>query len=60
MNRLNDNLEILKIIEQFLINNPDLRFMQALNVLDLLSTHGESRFYEESSKTVKRLKKCNL
>lgn len=56
MNRLTYNLEILKIIEQFLLNNPDLRFMQALNVLDLLSTHGESRFYEESSKTLERLK----
>jgi hypothetical protein len=59
-NRLKTNLEIIKILEQYIISNPELRFNQALCALGLDSSRNYVSqtpfFYEESEDTLKLLK----
>lgn len=49
------NFLILKIIEEEIEKNPDLRFIQLLWKLKIITR--EDCFYEESSETYKKLKK---
>lgn len=42
MNRLKDNLEVLKILKQYLISNPDIRFSQALANLNIVVRQGSA------------------
>ena len=53
-NRLEYNLEILDLLRDFLKNNPEIRFIQALWILNIISK--EDRFYEESKETLKNLR----
>ena len=54
-NRQFYNFLILKVIEEEIKKNPDLRFIQLLWKLKVI-TH-EDCFYEESSKTYEKIKK---
>lgn len=68
MSRLKYNLEILKILEEYIVNNPDIRFGQALynlNITRTLQSVGMnqddptqwcSEFYTESKDTLERLR----
>jgi hypothetical protein len=69
MDRLKDNLKLLKIIEIYIKNNPDVRFIQALwalGIIDKEIINGPDhkiyvpvdRFYEEPDVTLKRIKEC--
>lgn len=53
-NRLEYNLKILDLLRDFLKNNPEIRFIQALWILNIISK--EDRFYEESKETLKNLR----
>lgn len=64
MNRYKNNLIILNILKEYLENNPDLRFIQALwnlKIIDSKITEGTGhivpidRFYEEPFETLKRI-----
>jgi hypothetical protein len=65
MTRLEANIEILKILSEYLEKNPDMRFGQALNNLGIVeqklnidgSTVWENYFYIESEDTLNRMKK---
>ncbi len=50
---MKENLEILNIIVDFIKENPNLRFIQALWALGIVDR--EDRFYEESKQTLKRI-----
>lgn len=65
MNRYKNNLIILNILREYLENNPDIRFIQALWNLGIIDRDsiwniGEinnpiDRFYEEPDETLKRI-----
>ena len=52
MSRLESNLELLKILEEYIQNHPDIRFHQAL--WNLRITTEDSQYYEEPSDSLKR------
>lgn len=60
MNRLKANEKILKILEQYINEHPDMRFIQILWALDIINMENEwlieDRFHEESEKTLEKLK----
>ena len=55
------NLEIVKKLEKFLEKNPQMRFIQALWALGIITRDGnlniEDKFYEEPDETLKRVMK---
>ena len=51
--RLNDNIEILSLLSEYLIKHPHLRFSQLMWLLD----EGKEYFYEEPESTLNRYKK---
>ena len=51
--RLNDNIEILSLLSEYLIKRPHLRFSQLMWLLD----EGKEYFYEEPESTLNRYKK---
>lgn len=66
MNRKEENKKLLKILEDYLESNPDIRFIQALWALGIIdrevtdSSGFETsfiidRFYEEPNKTLERV-----
>lgn len=59
MNRLKANEKILKILEQYINEHPDMRFIQILWALDIINMENEwlieDRFHEESEKTLEKL-----
>ena len=61
MSRQQNNLEILKILNQVILQNPDMRFVQLLWALNIINIDNngfiEDRFYEESDKTLEFIKK---
>lgn len=61
MSRQQNNLEILKILNKVILQNPDMRFIQLLwatNIINIDSNNLiEDRFYEESDKTLEFIKK---
>lgn len=63
MSRQQNNIEILKILNKVILQNPDMRFLQllwALNIINIdIDNNGfiEDRFYEESDKTLEFIKK---
>lgn len=58
--RLSDNIQIVSRLRNYLIKNPQLRFIQALWALDIISRNGnmeiEDRFFEEPWDTLQRVK----
>lgn len=61
MSRQQNNLEILKILNKVILQNPDMRFVQLLWALNIINIDNndfiEDRFYEESDKTLEFIKK---
>lgn len=65
MDRIQANLKLLEILNEYLCKNPDCRFIQALWNLKLIDKEpswnsGEvnppiDRFYEESNETLRRI-----
>jgi hypothetical protein len=51
----NTTIEILQLLEDYLLMNPKIRFCQALYNLNIVDK--EDRFYEDSSKTLTRLRR---
>lgn len=51
----NITIEILKLLEDYILTNPRIRFCQALYNLGIINN--EDRFYEESNRTLTRLRK---
>lgn len=54
MNRLDNNLKIHEIVGDYLIDHPELRYIQALWALGIISR--EDRFYEEPNETLDKIK----
>jgi hypothetical protein len=52
--RENYNVQILEELREYLLKNPSIRFCQALYNLNIVAK--EDRFYEESSKTLSRVR----
>jgi hypothetical protein len=52
--RENYNVQILEELREYLLKNPSIRFCQALYNLKIVDK--EDRFYEESSKTLNRVR----
>ena len=60
--RLEYNLEILKQLESYFIQNNDMRFFQGLWHVGIVEANGYNildKFSQESKKTLERLKHCN-
>ena len=61
MSRQQNNLEILKILNKVILQNPDMRFVQLLWALNIINIDNngliEDRFYEEADKTLEFIKK---
>lgn len=57
-NRKKYNLEILEEVNHFLIQNPDMRFIQALWALNIVDE--EDRFYEEPEITLAKVKESQV
>ena len=55
--RLHDNLKVLDYLRNFLINNPDLRFNQSI---EILNGGRKDCFYEEPSETLERWLRKNF
>ena len=55
MNRLESNIKILDIIKQLAYMFPDMRFNQLL-INTQVVLEGKDQFYEESEKTLDRLR----
>lgn len=53
-NRQEDNLEIHAIVGDYILEHPELRYIQALWALGIVDA--EDRFYEEPPKTLERMK----
>lgn len=51
----NITIEILKLLEDYILTNPQIRFCQALYNLGIVNN--EDKFYEESNRTLARLRK---
>lgn len=60
MSRLSDNIEVLKILVDYMKQNPDIRFFQALYNLEIMSAKNIDRFYEEPSETLTRMRKTDF
>lgn len=60
MSRLNDNIEVLNILVDYLKQNPDIRFFQALYNVGIMDSKNVDRFYEEPSETLSRMKKTEF
>ena len=60
MSRLNDNVEVLNILVDYLKQNPDIRFFQALYNVGIMDSKNVDRFYEEPSETLSRMKKTEF
>ena len=60
MSRLNDNIEVLNILVDYLKYNPDIRFFQALYNVGIMDSKNVDRFYEEPSETLSRMKKTEF
>ena len=60
MSRLNDNVEVLNILVDYLKQNPDIRFFQALYNVGIMDSKNVDRFYEEPSETLKKKKKTEF
>ena len=60
MSRLNDNIEVLNIIVDYMKQNPDIRFFQALYNLSIMDSKNIDRFYEEPSETLTRMRKTDF
>lgn len=52
--RDNYNIELIEIVKDYLLSNPRIRFCQALYNLGVID--GKDRFYEESGKTLSRVR----
>ena len=52
--RQNNNIKILAKLAKFIMNNPDIRFCQALYCLNILKEN-EDVFNEEPDKTLERM-----
>jgi hypothetical protein len=52
--RENYNVQILEELREYLLRNPSIRFCQALYNLKIVDK--QDRFYEESSKTLARVR----
>lgn len=52
--RINYNVELLETLKDYLLSNPKIRFCQALYNLGIID--GKDRFYEESGKTLSRVR----
>lgn len=66
MNRYKNNLILLNMLREYLDNNPDIRFIQALWALKIIDNEiiegnehdiavPVDRFYEEPDETLKRI-----
>jgi hypothetical protein len=53
MKRNEANQEILKLLQEFLSEHPELRFWQ---VIDIISEKDKDLFYEESTETLQKVK----
>jgi hypothetical protein len=53
MKRNAANQEILKLLQEFLSEHPELRFWQ---VIDIISEKDKDLFYEESTETLQKVK----
>jgi hypothetical protein len=53
--RNNTSIEVLKLLEDYLLMYPQIRFCQALYNLDIIDK--EDRFYEQSSITLARVRR---
>jgi hypothetical protein len=53
--RNNTSIEVLKLLEDYLLMYPQTRFCQALYNLDIIDK--EDRFYEQSSITLARVRR---
>lgn len=51
----NITIEILKLLEDYILMNPKIRFCQALYNLGIINN--EDKFYEESNRTLVRIRK---
>ena len=60
MSRLNDNVEVLNILVDYLKQNPDIRFFQALYNVGIMDSKNVDRFYEEPYETLSRMKKTEF
>jgi len=55
--RLAYNLQVLRILEGYLMTYPDTRFSQALSNLDIVRS-GQDDFYTEPSETLRRVREA--
>ena len=53
--RIRDNHDIVNIINDYMKQNPDIRFFQALYNLGIMDNKNIDRFYEESGETLTRM-----
>lgn len=53
--RIRDNHDIVNIINDYMKQNPDIRFFQALYNLGIMDNKNIDRFYEEPSETLTRM-----
>ena len=53
--RIRDNHDIVNIINDYMKQNPDIRFFQALYNLGIMDNKNIDRFYEEPGETLARM-----
>lgn len=53
--RIRDNHDIVNIINDYMKQNPDIRFFQALYNLGIMDNKNIDRFYEEPGETLTRM-----
>ena len=53
--RIRDNHDIVNIINDYMKQNPDIRFFQALYNLGIMDNKNIDRFYEEPDETLTRM-----
>lgn len=53
--RIRDNHDIVNIINDYMKQNPDIRFFQALYNLGIMDNKNIDRFYEEPCETLTRM-----
>lgn len=53
--RIRDNHDIVNIINDYMKQNPDIRFFQALYNLGIMDNKNIDRFYEEPGETLMRM-----
>lgn len=56
MARLEDNLKILELLKDYMIRNPDMRFLQIISNMNAWYTTSEL-YYEETDVTLERFAK---